>query len=106
MQPRVGNYTTAALTKDRSCGGHMLSGPLLVHFVFANFFGLGSDSPGSSYGLTCINNLKEISLGYRVWAGDNNGKYPMEESVSNGGTMEFAESGDVVKTFQIMSTQN
>ena len=104
MKPHVSNHNNAALTRTEVVAVIAVLA-LLVFWCLPIFFGLGSDSPDSSYGLTCINNLKEISLGYRVWAGDNNGKYPMEESVSNGGTMESAVSGDVVKTFQIMSNE-
>ena len=39
--------------------------------------------------INCVNNLKEIGLAYRIWAGDNGSKYPMEVSVTNGGTMEL-----------------
>jgi hypothetical protein len=53
----------------------------------------------------CINNLKQIGLAYRIWAGDNNDKYPMEISMTNGGTMELAATGNVVATFQIMSNE-
>jgi hypothetical protein len=40
--------------------------------------------------INCINNLKEVTLGYIIWAGDNNDKFPMQISVTNGGTMEYA----------------
>ena len=104
MQPRVGNFTTAALTRTEVLVVIAVLA-LLAFWCLPIFFGLDSNGPGSSYGLTCVNNLKEISLGCCVWAGDNTGKYPMEESVTNGGTMEFAVAGDVVKTFQIMSNE-
>jgi hypothetical protein len=55
--------------------------------------------------INCVNNLKEISLAYRIWAGDNNGKFPFEISVTNGGSMELAATGDVVTTFQIVSNE-
>jgi len=55
--------------------------------------------------INCVNSLKEIGLAYRVWAGDNNDKFPMEISVTNGGTMELAATGNVVATFQIMSNE-
>ena len=40
-------------------------------------------------GPNCFNNLKQIGLAYRLWAGDNGDKFPMEVSVTNGGTMEL-----------------
>ena len=39
--------------------------------------------------INCSNNLKQIGLSYRIWAGDNGDKFPMEVSVTNGGTMEL-----------------
>jgi len=55
--------------------------------------------------INCINNLKEIGLAYRVWAGDNNDKYPMFVSVTNGGAMELIATGDVAVCFQVMSNE-
>lgn len=38
--------------------------------------------------ITCVNNLKQIGLGYLTWAGDNNDIYPAEASVADGGLYE------------------
>jgi prepilin-type processing-associated H-X9-DG protein len=51
----------------------------------------------------CVSNLRQIGLAYKIWADDNGGKYPMQISVTNGGAMELAATGNVVATFQIMS---
>jgi prepilin-type N-terminal cleavage/methylation domain-containing protein len=42
----------------------------------------------------CINNLKQISLGYRIWATDNSEKYPWELTVANGGTLDALDWAD------------
>ena len=55
--------------------------------------------------LSCVNNLKEISLGYRIWEGDNGDLYPTGVSVTNGGAMESAANGDVAAVFQVMSNE-
>jgi len=55
--------------------------------------------------INCKNNLEQISLAFRTWAGDNNDSFPMEVSVTNGGTMELASAGNAVTTFQIMSNE-
>ena len=39
--------------------------------------------------ISCVNNLKEIGTGYRLWAGDNGDLVPSQQSVSNGGWKEF-----------------
>lgn len=54
---------------------------------------------------SCVNNLKQIALAYKVWAGDHNDKFPMELSVANGGTMELMNTPDAWKTFQVMSNE-
>lgn len=53
----------------------------------------------------CTNNLKQIGLAYRIWEGDNGDIYPMGISVTNGGSMEQVQAGNVVSTFQVMSNE-
>jgi len=55
--------------------------------------------------INCLNNLKQVGLAYRIYAGDNGDKFPMQISATNGGTMESALLGDVAPTFQIMSNE-
>ena len=38
--------------------------------------------------ISCVNNLKEISLAFSLWAGDHDGDYPMSVSTSDGGASE------------------
>jgi hypothetical protein len=38
---------------------------------------------------TCISNLKQIGLGFRLWAGDHGDKFPMSVSNADGGTSDF-----------------
>jgi prepilin-type N-terminal cleavage/methylation domain-containing protein len=35
--------------------------------------------------ISCVNNLKQVGLAFRVWEGDNNDKYPMFVSANSGG---------------------
>lgn len=53
----------------------------------------------------CFNNLKQIGLAVYVWAGDHNDLYPMETSVTNGGTLEYMDTADAWKVFQVMSNE-
>jgi prepilin-type processing-associated H-X9-DG protein len=55
--------------------------------------------------ITCVNNLKQVGLVFRLWSGDNNDKYQMDVSVTNGGAMEFASVGNVVGIFQVTSNE-
>jgi prepilin-type N-terminal cleavage/methylation domain-containing protein/prepilin-type processing-associated H-X9-DG protein len=57
------------------------------------------------HGAYCENDLKQVGLAFRVWEGDNNDKYPMSFSVTNGGTMELVESGVVFRHFEVMSNE-
>ena len=53
----------------------------------------------------CIGNLKQIGVAFRLWEGDNGDKYPMAVSVTNGGAMELAATGNVAACFQVMSNE-
>jgi prepilin-type processing-associated H-X9-DG protein len=53
----------------------------------------------------CINNLRQIGLGFRQWAIDHNSKYPMSVSTSERGTLEYAAMGQVFRHFQALSNE-
>jgi type II secretory pathway pseudopilin PulG len=55
--------------------------------------------------ILCANNLKQIGLAYKIWAGDHNDKYPMNVSVTNGGTMELMETPEAWETYLVMSNE-
>ena len=52
--------------------------------------------------INCISNLKQIGIAFRLWEGDNNDKYPMAVSVTNGGAMELVATGNVAACFRVM----
>jgi len=39
--------------------------------------------------VTCVNNLKQLGLGFRIWEGDHKDKDPFEVSTNEGGVMEL-----------------
>ncbi|MGN6555731.1 MAG: prepilin-type N-terminal cleavage/methylation domain-containing protein [Verrucomicrobiota bacterium] len=39
--------------------------------------------------ISCVNNLKQIGLAFRVWSGDNGDRYPMAVAVGDGGSREY-----------------
>lgn len=55
--------------------------------------------------ITCINNLKQIGLSFRLWAGDNGDKYPAQVSTNAGGSMEWVSFGQVPPHFAVMSNE-
>jgi len=98
MKPSVPNQKTAALT---------LVEVLVVIFVLfilaALLLPAISDHPRGAPRAQCLNNLKQVAEANLVWAGDHNGRFPMQVSVTDGGAMEPAMTGNVVAVFQVMS---
>jgi competence protein ComGC len=62
-------------------------------------------SKARSSRIGCANCMKQIGLAFRSWSLDNNEHFPMQVSVSNGGTMELVASGVVYPHFQVMSNE-
>jgi prepilin-type processing-associated H-X9-DG protein len=102
MKPRCSERRNQAMT---------LVEVLVVIFV-VGFFVLVIVSSGDNTRyrkarrIACVNNLKEISLACRIWEGDHGDKYPMDVSVTNGGTMELSKVGtDGWRNFLVMSNE-
>jgi type II secretory pathway pseudopilin PulG len=56
--------------------------------------------------ISCVNNLKQCGLAFRIWEGDNGDKYPMDIAVAKGGTLEYGDSGaGTFHHFQVMSNE-
>jgi type II secretory pathway pseudopilin PulG len=53
----------------------------------------------------CINNLKQVSLAHRMFAGDHGDKFPIQISTNLGGTKEWAGSQEVYRHFQVLSNE-
>src|SRR6267142_2175269 len=53
----------------------------------------------------CTNNLKQIALSFSTWSLDNNDKFSMQVSVTNGGAMEVVGTGTAFAAFQVMSNE-
>lgn len=54
--------------------------------------------------IACVDNLKRIGLSFKLWPGDTD-RYQMRHSVTNGGTMEWVESGEAWPHFLVMSNE-
>ena len=39
--------------------------------------------------ISCVNNLKQVGLAFRIWEGDNQDKYPMQLSTNYGGAQQY-----------------
>jgi len=64
--------------------------------------------------ISCVNNLKQVGLSFRLWEGDNGDKYPMAVTVANGGVQgnlcaagytTTTLAGNLYQVFQCMSNQ-
>ncbi len=66
--------------------------------------------------ISCVNNLKQVGLSFRLWEGDNGDKYPMAVTVANGGVSDIIDNAGGVETgthkaanlyqvFMVMSNQ-
>jgi hypothetical protein len=61
--------------------------------------------------ITCINNMKQIGLAFRIWEGDNNDQFPFNVSTEKGGTQQLSERNEngfdrmSYAHFQVMSNE-
>ena len=55
--------------------------------------------------IQCVSNLKQVALGFRMWSNDHQEQFPFTVSMTNGGSLEFAESADVFRHFLAISNE-
>jgi type II secretory pathway pseudopilin PulG len=102
MKTRFSNRRNHALTLIEVLVLIVVLAVLAAMFLPANS---GSRRKDIAMRVACANNLKQIGLGYRLWAGDNNDKFPMEISVTNGGSMELPTARNAWINFLFTSNQ-
>jgi competence protein ComGC len=81
---------------------------IAVITIFALMFvsGLSPEyAKDRALGIQCVNNLKEIGMAERIWAGDHGDKYSFQVAETNGGTMEFTTGPNAWRHFQILSNE-
>ena len=54
---------------------------------------------------SCVSNLKQISLAFRMWSNDHNDSFPWKVSTNQGGSQEYSRSGEVFRHFQAVSNE-
>lgn len=55
--------------------------------------------------IVCLTNLKQIGLGFDMFAGDHHQKFPMQVSTNEGGSREYLVSEDLFRHFAAVSEQ-
>lgn len=61
--------------------------------------------PRKSTRIGCVNNLKQIGLAYRIWAGDNGDKFSMEIYATNVFAIKLAATGNSYVLWRAMSNE-
>jgi prepilin-type processing-associated H-X9-DG protein len=79
----------------------LASGLALGLILFAGL----APKPDYSAWPNCVNNLKQVGLSFRIWAGDNRDRFPMEVPTNEGGTMEYLGTTNVFLHFQVLSNE-
>ena len=55
--------------------------------------------------ISCVNNLRQVGLAFRMWANDHGDKFPWNVPSKDGGTLEFSNSVQVWRHFDIASNE-
>jgi competence protein ComGC len=100
MKPRFSNQRNRALILTEVLVVIAILAVMMVLFLPAFI----SHHDGNQR-INCISNLKQIGLAYRIWEGDHGDKFPMQTSVTNGGTMELANGNNAWINFSVMSNE-
>jgi prepilin-type N-terminal cleavage/methylation domain-containing protein/prepilin-type processing-associated H-X9-DG protein len=58
---------------------------------------------GKAQRIYCVNNLRQIGLCFRTFAGEHNNRYPMQVPRRDGGSLEYAATGEVWRHYRAMS---
>jgi prepilin-type processing-associated H-X9-DG protein len=55
--------------------------------------------------IRCISNLRQVALGFLIWALDNNERFPMQVSTNQGGSREWIGGPNTWRHFEVMSNE-
>ena len=83
---------------------------LVVIVVLAIFFsmidfGAPQNAKKKAQRISCLSNLKQIGISFRIWEGDNGYKFPMEISATNAEAMKLITNGKAYVLWQMMSNE-
>ena len=72
----------------------------VIAILAAMLLPAGTGGPRRAYRVICMNNLKQIDLGFLIYENDFGGEYPMQVSAKDGGTMEFIHTSHVFPHYE------
>jgi prepilin-type processing-associated H-X9-DG protein len=80
---------------------------IAVLFILAAMIDWGptTKAKAKAQRIYCVNNLKQVTLSFRVWQEDHQGRFPMAVGVTNGGTLEWVEGGNALKHLLVISNE-
>jgi prepilin-type processing-associated H-X9-DG protein len=55
--------------------------------------------------LGCSNNMMQVAMGFLSWSTDNQGRFPMQVPIAEGGSKELVGNGKVFQHFQVLSNE-
>ena len=99
MKVRTGNKQSARLTVS---GALLLLASVAIFIVLILPWKHGKEKAPR---VKCTAGLKQVVLGYLLWANEHEGKLPMEVSVSEGGSREDALAGRIVPNFTVVARE-
>jgi prepilin-type N-terminal cleavage/methylation domain-containing protein/prepilin-type processing-associated H-X9-DG protein len=65
----------------------------IIGLVFALLLPALTGSKARAKRILCVNNLKQTGIAFHSFANDHSGKFPMEVSMNDGGSLEFVAAG-------------
>jgi len=103
MKTRFPHHTQRALTfVEMLCGVAVVLLAVLV--ILPMFARPRHHGPGHSR-ISCVNNLKQVGLAFRIFANDNGDLYPTQIPDDKSGAMDSVERGDIARVFLVLSNE-
>src|ERR1035437_10269167 len=56
--------------------------------------------------ISCVSNLKQVGLSFKTWSVDNQDRYPMSVSTSDGGAVEYGPTGALIGHHQALNVMS
>ncbi|HLZ53143.1 MAG TPA: type II secretion system protein [Verrucomicrobiae bacterium] len=100
MKPRLANQKIAALTLTE-----VLVVIAALALLAAILLPALAAAKRKSNRINCVSQLQQIGVACRVWPSGQSSEYPAQVSVTNGGAMELATTGNVAACFRVMSNE-